>query len=141
MNFDKAIVGNCIVSAEDNEINQIVLESILAEQDLPFVIVGDGQKAVDAWRAITPKLILMDISMPVMNGYEAIRAIRAEEAGTGQKVPIIALTAHVLKCDKEKCKAAGADHYLTKPINPDLLLETIAVILSDGRPDYLSVVA
>ena len=141
MTSDDTMIGNCIVSAEDNEVNQIVLESILAEQDLPFVVVSDGQQAVESWRELKPRIILMDISMPVMNGYDAIRMIRSEEVGTGRHVPIIALTAHALKGDEDKCKAAGADHYLTKPVNPDLLLNTIEKIINDSRPEYLSVVA
>ena len=141
MEFDMAIAGKCILSAEDNEINQIVLESVLSEQSLPFQIVHNGKQAVEAWRELQPRIILMDISMPILNGYEAMKIIRAEEAGTGNHVPIVALTAHALKGDDQKCFEAGADHYLTKPVNPDLLLEKISEILDDGRPDYLTVVA
>lgn len=129
MGYDPALVGNCILSAEDNEVNQIVLEHTLAEQELPVVIVGDGAQAVAAWRELKPLLILMDISMPVQNGLDATREIRGEEAGTGLHVPIVALTAHALKGDEEKCIESGADYYLTKPINPDVLLKKVAEII------------
>ena len=132
MEFDLSLKGRCILSAEDNEVNQIVLEHTLSEQDVPFVIVSNGQEAVEAWKALDPLLIFMDISMPVMNGFEAIEAIRTAEAGTGKRVPIAALTAHALSGDEERMLNAGADHYLTKPINPNLLLSKIEEILKSG---------
>ena len=133
MDYDPALVGNCILSAEDNEVNQIVLEHTLAEQELPVVIVGDGAQAVAAWRELKPLIILMDISMPVQNGLDATREIRAEEVQTGEHVPIVALTAHALKGDDEKCIEAGADYYLTKPINPDVLLKKVADIIGEAN--------
>ncbi len=129
MNFDLNIKGKCILSAEDNEVNQIVLEHTLTEQDLPFLIVSNGQEAVEAWEALDPLVILMDISMPVMNGIEAIKIIREKEASTGKRVPIAALTAHALSGDEERMLEAGADYYLTKPINPNLIIEKIAEIV------------
>ncbi len=132
MDFDLSIKGKCILSAEDNEVNQIVLEHTLAEQDIPFVIVSNGEEAVEGWEALDPLMIFMDISMPVMNGIEAIKAIREKEAVTGKRVPIAALTAHALTGDKERMLEAGADYYLTKPINPNLLLQKIAEIADTG---------
>lgn len=128
MSFDMSLKGKCILSAEDNEVNQIVLEHTLSEQDLPFLIVGDGKQALEAWQVLDPVMIFMDISMPVMNGIEAIKAIREAEAGTGKHVPIAALTAHALSGDKERMLAAGADYYLTKPINPATVLMKIEEI-------------
>lgn len=128
MNFDMSMKGNCILSAEDNEVNQIVLEHTLAEQSLPFLIVSDGKEAVEAFLALDPILIFMDISMPVMNGIEAMKKIRELEKDTGKRVPIAALTAHALSGDEERMLKAGADYYLTKPINPNLLLEKIEEI-------------
>lgn len=130
MNIDLGLKGQCILSAEDNEVNRIVLEHTLSEQDVPFVIVNDGAQAVEAWKQLDPLLILMDISMPVMNGLEAMAHIRGEETSTGQHVPIIALTAHALSGDEERMIAAGADFYLTKPINPSSLLMKIAEVLN-----------
>ena len=132
MDFDPGLVGQCILSAEDNEVNRIVLEHTLSEQDVPFVIVNDGAQAVEAWNQLDPLLILMDISMPVMNGLEAMSHIRAAETSTGKHVPIIALTAHALSGDEERMIEAGADFYLTKPINPSVLLTKIAEILNHG---------
>jgi CheY-like chemotaxis protein len=129
MYFDPKLRGRCIISAEDNEVNQIVLEHTLAEQAYPFVIVANGAEALDAWRQLEPRLILMDISMPVMNGIDAIKAIREEERLAGKHVPIVALTAHALAGDEERMLEAGADFYVTKPINPTALLTKISDIL------------
>lgn len=130
MNFDLSIKGNCILSAEDNEVNQIVLEHTLSEQDVPFIIVNNGQEAVEAFKVLDPRMIFMDISMPVLNGIEAMKQIRQLENGTGKRVPIAALTAHALTGDEERMLEAGADYYLTKPINPALLLQKIDEILN-----------
>ncbi len=140
MNYDPELVGRCILSAEDNEVNQIVLEHTLGEQDLPFVIVSDGAAAVAAWRELKPLMILMDISMPVQNGLDATREIRAEELGTGRHVPIVALTAHALKGDEEKCMQAGADYYLTKPINPDVLLSKVSEIIEQTNSPRIAAI-
>lgn len=129
MYFDPKLRGKCILSAEDNDVNQIVLEHTLAEQPYPFVIVANGAEALEAWRQLEPRLILMDISMPVMNGIDAIKAIREEERLLGKHVPILALTAHALAGDEERMIDAGADFYVTKPINPTALLAKIADIL------------
>jgi CheY-like chemotaxis protein len=111
-----------VLVAEDNEINQQVVLMTLEMTGLTFKIVDNGQQAVSAWRALHPRVILMDISMPVMNGWDASRIIRAEEKLTGGHVPIIALTAHALQGDRERCLEAGMDDYVQKPITPDPLL-------------------
>ena len=129
MKFDQALIGKCILAAEDNEVNQIVLEHTLAEQSLPVFIVKNGEEAITGWQRLKPKLILMDISMPVINGFQAIKAIRTVEAEQGVHTPIIALTAHALSGDKERCLEAGADLYISKPINPAQLLEKIDLLL------------
>ncbi len=130
MNFDMELKGKCILSAEDNEVNQIVLEHTLVEQEHPFVIVSNGAEAIEGWRQLDPKLILMDISMPVLNGYEAIEAIRAEE-DPNNRVPILVLTAHALTGDRERALESGADDYITKPINPDDLLSKVKMLLGE----------
>jgi len=122
-----------ILAAEDNDVNRMVLEHTLSEQELSFMIVNDGAQAVEAWRRHTPEIILMDISMPVMNGLEAMTMIRKEEAASGKRIPIVALTAHALKGDEEKFRAAGADFYVTKPIRPEVLLELIKSVVGDAR--------
>jgi PAS domain S-box-containing protein len=114
-----------ILIAEDNEVNQLVFSQILLESGYRFEIVGDGRQAVEASKRKPPRLILMDVSMPEMNGLEATAAIREREATTGTNTPIIGVTAHALKGDREKCLDAGMDDYLTKPISPDALLEKV----------------
>lgn len=113
-----------ILVAEDNDVNQIVFEQILEGIGVDFRIVGNGQEAVAAWGAAAPDLILMDISMPIMNGPQATRAIRDAEAKDSDRnphVPIIAVTAHAMTGDRERCLAAGMDDYLSKPVSPEKL--------------------
>ena len=121
-----------ILIAEDNEVNQLVFAQILNGLDLTYRIAGNGRTAVEMYRALAPKLILMDVSMPEMNGYEATRAIRAAEAATGTHTPIIGVTAHALKGDRDKCMEAGMDDYLAKPISPDRLGAKIGTWLSEA---------
>ena len=121
-----------ILVAEDNEVNQLVFTQILAETGLSFEIVANGRLAVEAWRERRPAMILMDVSMPEMNGLQATAAIRAAEAVTGDHVPIVGVTAHALKGDRERCIEAGMDDYLPKPISPRALLEKIERWSGDG---------
>jgi CheY-like chemotaxis protein len=114
-----------VLVAEDNEVNQLVFRQILEEIGLDFAIVANGRLALERYRETGARLILMDVSMPVMDGLEATRAIRAmvtEDAS----VPIIGVTAHALKGDRERCLAAGMDDYLPKPVSPKALAEKIA---------------
>ncbi|MDF1606765.1 response regulator [Hoeflea sp. YIM 152468] len=113
-----------VLVAEDNDVNQIVFEQVLEAMDVDFRIVENGHEAVAAWHAAAPDIILMDISMPMMNGLQATQAIRDAEAaagGTKVHVPIIAVTAHAMTGDRERCFAAGMDDYLSKPVSPDKL--------------------
>ena len=128
--LDSSLKGRCILAAEDNEVNQIVLEYTLSEQDLPFHIASNGLEAVEAYQALDPLVILMDVSMPVMDGLEAIAKIRELEQASGTFTPIIVLTAHAMSGDKERILAAGADYYLTKPLNPEVLLSKISEVTS-----------
>ena len=114
-----------ILIAEDNEVNQLVFSQILIDSGYSFEIVGDGKQAVETSGRKPPRLILMDVSMPEMNGLEATEAIRAREAAEGRHTPIIGVTAHALKGDREKCVQAGMDDYLSKPISPDTLLKKV----------------
>jgi CheY-like chemotaxis protein len=113
-----------VLVAEDNEVNQLVFTQILAETGLTFQIVGNGRLAVAAWKEMRPAMILMDVSMPEMNGLEATAAIRREEQ-SGARTPIVGVTAHALKGDRERCIEAGMDDYLSKPISPKALLEKV----------------
>src|SRR5439155_4362616 len=97
--------------------------------------VADGRQALAAYREESFDLLLTDLQMPEMDGFEATVAIRAIEKETGRRVPIIALTAHAMKGDRERCLAADMDGYLTKPIEPDILyatLDTFASKLAGG---------
>jgi signal transduction histidine kinase/DNA-binding response OmpR family regulator len=120
-----------ILIAEDNDVNQLVFGQILNGLGLSYRIAGNGRTAVEMYRALRPKLILMDVSMPEMNGYEATRAIRTMEATTGSHIPIIGVTAHALKGDRDKCIEAGMDDYLPKPVSPDRLGTKIGTWLSE----------
>ena len=112
-----------LLVAEDNEVNQIVFTQILDELGLHYQIVDNGGSAFEVWKSHHPALILMDVSMPVMNGHQATQAIRKaeqEEPGRGH-TPIVGVTAHALTGDKERCLEAGMDDYLSKPISPEKL--------------------
>ena len=117
--------GIDILVAEDNEVNQMVFTQILAETGFSFEIFVNGRKAVDAFTRLKPRMILMDVSMPEMNGLEATAEIRRLEEGTGTRIPIVGVTAHALKGDRERCLEAGMDDYLPKPISPKALLEKL----------------
>jgi len=107
-----------ILAAEDNATNQRVLQALLAPLGVDLVLVGDGQGAVDAWRAEPFDLILMDIQMPGMGGVAASRAIRAEEARTGTRpIPIVALSANAMSHQVAEYLAAGMTGYVAKPID------------------------
>jgi len=121
-----------ILIAEDNDVNQLVFAQILTGLGLPYRIAGNGRTAFEMYKTLKPKLVLMDVSMPEMNGYEATRAIRKHEAKMGWRTPIIGVTAHALKGDREKCIEAGMDDYLSKPISPDRLGAKIGAWLTDG---------
>jgi CheY-like chemotaxis protein len=120
-----------ILVAEDNEVNQLVFTQILEETKLSFEIVGNGELALQAYREMRPSLILMDVSMPKMSGLEATAAIRNLEAESGSHVPIIGVTAHALKGDRERCIDAGMDDYLSKPISPKALLAKLGRWIGD----------
>ena len=123
-----------ILVAEDNEVNQLVFDQILRPLDYAFRIVGNGRRAVETWTLRKPKLILMDVSMPEMNGFEATAAIReAEEIQGLQRTPIIGVTAHALKGDKERCLEAGMDDYITKPISPERMASKLMEWLGDKQ--------
>jgi PAS domain S-box-containing protein len=108
--------GNHILLAEDNPVNQKVAVRLLEKLDYRVDVVADGRAAVAAWQAGTFDLIFMDCQMPQMDGYAATREIRKLEESK-RHIPIVALTAHAMKGDEEKCRAAGMDGYLTKPID------------------------
>jgi len=120
--------GLSILLAEDNPVNQRVVERMLEQDGHRVTIVSTGQQALDALRDGHFDLVLMDVQMPELDGYQATRRVREDEVSTGGHIPIIALTANAMKGDKELCLAAGMDAYLAKPIQVAQLLETISSV-------------
>jgi signal transduction histidine kinase/CheY-like chemotaxis protein len=120
-----------ILLAEDNLVNQKVATRLLEKQGHSVEVAPNGADALAALRRDTFDLILMDVQMPVMNGYDATQVIRTGERGTNRHIPIVALTAHAMKGDREVCLKAGMDDYLGKPIHP---MELASVIERLGRP-------
>jgi PAS domain S-box-containing protein len=111
-----------ILLVEDNAVNQLLALRLLEKQGHAVTIATNGKKALEALKKESYDLVLMDIQMPEMNGWEATKAIREYEKLTGEHIPIVAMTAHAMKGDEERCAAAGMDDYLTKPIRiPELL--------------------
>jgi CheY-like chemotaxis protein len=105
--------------------NQRLLGRLLEMKGHQATFVDDGQAAVDRYESGVFDVILMDVEMPVMGGLEATRAIRRKEQSTGAHTPIIALTAHAMKGDRERCLEAGMDAYVSKPIQAEDLFRTI----------------
>ncbi len=110
-----------VLVAEDNQINQFVFSQILEGMGISHRIAENGEEAVMLWRKHQPRLVLMDISMPVMNGIDAAMEIREAEKLTGTRTPIVAVTAQALNVDMQNCMDAGMDDYITKPVSPDMI--------------------
>jgi PAS domain S-box-containing protein len=119
-----------ILLAEDNLINQKVTVGMLEAAGHRVVVAGDGKEAVGALHKAPFDAVLMDVQMPVMDGFQATEAIRLLERVTGRHTPIIALTAHAMKGDRERCRAAGMDGYVTKPVQPAELFRELRDCLS-----------
>ena len=119
-----------ILVAEDNPTNQLLLRRILEKRGHSAVVVADGSDALEALAEAEFDLVLMDLQMPVMDGLQATAAIREQERETGRHLRIIALTAHAMKGDEERCLAAGMDGYLSKPIR----LRELADVLDATAP-------
>ncbi len=121
-----------ILLAEDNEINQRLAIKILSSQGHRVRAVFNGEEALQAWKEEEFDLVLMDVQMPRMDGLEATRRIREQERDLDKSTPIIALTAHALKGDRERCLQAGMDSYVQKPIRTEALWQEIRGVLRDG---------
>ncbi len=123
-----------ILLVEDNEMNRDMLSRRLERKGYAVTIAVDGQQGVDMATADPPALILMDMSLPVLDGWEATRRIKADERT--KHIPIIALTAHAMQGDEQKAKEAGCDDYDVKPVELPRLLEKMEKLLG-GKPPQL----
>jgi PAS domain S-box-containing protein len=119
-----------ILLAEDNPINQKLTVRLIEKRDHTIVVASNGREALAALEEQSFDLVLMDVQMPEMDGFEATAAIRDREKTTGQHLPIIAMTAHAMKGDRERCLAAGMDAYVSKPIQVEGLFATIDGLIS-----------
>ena len=121
-----------VLLVEDNPVNQIVTVRLLENAGHTVAVASNGMEALEALERQSFDLVLMDLQMPVMDGLEASRSIRKKERGSGNHLPIIALTAHALKGDEDRCREAGMDGYVSKPIRAEALLEAMRSVLRDG---------
>jgi CheY-like chemotaxis protein len=121
-----------ILLVEDNEMNRDMLSRRLQRKGYEIVMATDGQQAVAMAASESPALILMDMSLPIFDGWEATRRIKA--ADETRKIPVIALTAHAMAGDREKSLEAGCDDYDTKPIELSRLLEKMETLLNRTPP-------
>ena len=117
-----------ILLVEDNDMLQEILAERLVLRGYEVPVAGDGQKGLDLAKQLLPDLILMDMSLPVLDGWEATRQIKQDEET--KHIPIIALTAHALAGDREKSIEAGCDDYETKPVNFNRLITKIQKLLN-----------
>jgi two-component system cell cycle response regulator DivK len=119
-----------LLLVEDNEMNRDMLSRRLLRRGFEVSVAVDGPEGVDMVRAELPDLVLMDMSLPIMDGWEATRQLKADARTAA--IPVIALTAHAMAGDREKALEAGCDDYDTKPIELPRLLEKIAALLGEG---------
>ena len=135
-----AFDGARILLAEDEPISRILIETLLEQAGVKVSVVENGKQAVDEAACGDYQAILMDVQMPVMDGLEATREIRENERRLGGHIPVIALTAHAMHGDRERCLQAGMDDYLTKPLSKSELFEvltrylTSTALIVDGDP-------
>lgn len=122
-----------ILVAEDNAINQIVFAQILEGLGYSHVIAASGDEAVRLWQEHHPELILMDISLPGLNGFEAARLIRGAEKGSGSHTPIIGVLTQAFERDRKECADAGMDDVILKPVSPDIIETVFQKYMRSGR--------
>jgi two-component system cell cycle response regulator DivK len=120
-------VHKTVLLVEDNPHNRKIFSGMLTHSGFAVVEAEDGQQALEAVAKKLPDVILMDLSIPGVDGWEVTRRLKAD--ARTQAVPIIALTAHAMRGDEERARAAGCDHYLAKPISPKKVVEEVRKIL------------
>jgi len=128
---DEPRICGCVLVAEDNAANQTLMRTLLSRMGIDVTVADDGAQAVERATGRTFDLIFMDMQMPVMNGYEATRALRRR----GVSTPIVALTAHAIKGDGQECLAAGCNHYITKPFRREEMIRILRTYLHEDTPD------
>lgn len=131
VDIDVVIPPQRVLVAEDNIINQKIIEALLRKMGHRVDLADDGEKAVEKYRTNRYDLVLMDIQMPILNGYQATAILREIQRDRNEAIPIIALTAHAMKGDREKCLRNGLDDYLSKPI---VINELRSVLAHHARP-------
>ena len=122
-----------ILLAEDNAVNRKVAVRLLEKQGHSVAVACDGREAVDALARERFDLALLDVQMPELDGFEVAAAVRAGEEGTGRRLPLVAVTAHAMQGDRERCLDAGMDGYVSKPIQMDQLTQVMADVLAVGE--------
>jgi CheY-like chemotaxis protein len=123
-----------ILLTEDNPVNRVLAQKILQKQGHEVTCANNGKEAVQLWETKLARpfdIILMDVQMPEMDGLQATAYIRKREAETGGHIPIVAMTAHAMKGDRERCLEGGMDSYISKPITPAGLAQVIAQAVAD----------
>jgi CheY-like chemotaxis protein/signal transduction histidine kinase len=124
-----SLQGALVLVVEDNRVNQVVAVRLLEKRGVRTRVANNGREALEVLKGEPMDLVLMDIQMPEMDGLEATRLIREQEEATGAHLPIIALTAHAMRGDREKCLRAGMDGYLSKPVQGDQLHRALEELL------------
>ncbi|MBP7565726.1 MAG: response regulator [Burkholderiaceae bacterium] len=132
---DIPLTGLRVLLAEDNAVNELLMRRTLGQMGCDVEVAHDGQEALDRWQSAPPfDLILMDVQMPVLSGFDATGRIREHERQHGGHMPIVALTAHAMTGDREKCLAAGMDSYVSKPVGAELLAQAMRDALRTAVP-------
>jgi two-component system cell cycle response regulator DivK len=122
-----------ILLVEDNEMNRDMLSRRLERRGYHLLIAVDGQQGLDMAFAEKPDLILLDMSLPILDGWEVARRLKAEDSSV-RAIPVIALTAHAMAGDRERAIEAGCDDYDTKPVELPRLIEKIEALLAKAKP-------
>ena len=124
-----------VLLAEDSVVNQKLAVALLERRGHTVTVVDNGKKALEAVIASPFDVVLMDVEMPGMDGLKTAEAIRTEEKQTGKHLPIVAMTAHAMKGDRERCLEAGMDDYVAKPIHSKELFATLASVTKNRFDD------
>jgi CheY-like chemotaxis protein len=127
----EVLAGRRVLVAEDHPVNRKLVTKMLEKRLLIPVLVTNGTEVLRALESDTFDLILMDVQMPGMDGLQTTAAIRENEKATGLHIPILAMTAHAMNRDREKCLEAGMDAYLSKPVKPSELYAAIEELLTN----------